>query len=122
MLRNKFEIQQIFEASDGVDAVQKAQELQPDLVLLDIRLPTLNGIRAAERIREVSSRSKVLFVTQESSEDIVEGALKSGAMGYVIKSNAAKELLPAVDAVLSGVQFLGSGLVTPSSQRRPVFP
>jgi DNA-binding NarL/FixJ family response regulator len=110
MLRKKREIQQIFEASDGVDAVQKAQELQPDLILLDIGLPTLNGIKAAQRIRELSSRSRVLFVTQESSDDIVEGALQTGAMGYVIKSNAGKELMPAVDAVLRGVQFLGSGL------------
>src|SRR5436190_15268938 len=76
MLRKKREIQQIFEASDGVDAVQKAQELQPDLILLDIGLPTLNGIKAAQRIRELSSRSRVLFVTQESSDVIVEGALQ----------------------------------------------
>ena len=109
----KREFREIFEASDGVDAVQKAQELQPDLVLLDIGLPTLNGIKAAQLIREVSSKSKVLFLTQETSEDVVQEAFRTGAKGYVIKLNLVKELLPAVDVVLRGGQFLGSGVAIP---------
>jgi DNA-binding NarL/FixJ family response regulator len=113
-LSKKRGFQQIVEASDGFEAVQKAQELQPDLILLDIGLPTLNGIKAAHRIREVSKKSKILFLTQESSEDVVQEALKSGARGYVIKINAAKDLIAAVDAVLRGEQFLGSGVANPS--------
>ena len=75
------ELRIICEASDGLEAVQKAQELKPDLVLLDIGLPRLNGIEAAYRIRKLSPHSRILFVSQESSADVVEQALSSGAMG-----------------------------------------
>ena len=98
------------EASDGLQAVQRAQQLQPDLILLDIGLPTLNGIEAARRIREVSPTSKILFVTETRSLDIVEQALSTGAGGYVVKSDAASELLPAVKAVLQGKQFVSASL------------
>ena len=77
--------------------VQKAEELQPDLILLDIGLPTLSGIEAARRIRELSPESRILFVSQESSADVVRGALAEGAKGYVVKTDARRELLTAVD-------------------------
>jgi CheY-like chemotaxis protein len=96
--------------SDGLDAVQKADELQPDLILLDIGLPTLNGIEVARRIREVSPASKILFVSEDRSADIVEEALSTGAGGYVVKSDAARELLPAVNAVLEGERFVSASL------------
>jgi DNA-binding NarL/FixJ family response regulator len=98
--------QVIGEASDGFEAVHQARKLQPDLILLDIGLPTLNGIEAARQIREVSAASKILFVSENRSTDIVEEALNTGAGGYVVKSNAAGELLPAVNAVLEGRPFL----------------
>jgi DNA-binding NarL/FixJ family response regulator len=98
------------EACDGAEAVQQAQELQPDLILLDIGLPTLNGIEAARRIRKVSPTSKILFVTENRSTDIAEEALSTGAGGYVVKSNAGSELLPAIEAVLRGKQFVSAGL------------
>jgi DNA-binding NarL/FixJ family response regulator len=98
------------EARDGAEAVQQAQELQPDLILLDIGLPTLNGIEAARRIRKVSPSSKILFVTENRSTDIVEEALSTGASGYVVKSHAGSELLPAIEAVLHGKQFVSAGL------------
>jgi DNA-binding NarL/FixJ family response regulator len=78
------------------------------LILLDIGLPRLNGIEAAQRIRRLSSKSKILFVSQESSADIVQYALSLGACGYVVKVDAGRELLAAVDAVLRGEQFVGS--------------
>jgi DNA-binding NarL/FixJ family response regulator len=96
--------------SDGLAAVQGAQELQPDLILLDIGLPTLNGIEAARRIRKVSPTSKILFVTENRSTDILEEALSTGAGGYVVKSDAGSELLPAIEAVLHGEQFVSAGL------------
>ena len=101
------ELQVVDMASDGLAALQKAEELQPDLILLDIGLPKLNGIEAARRIRKLSPKSKILFVSQESSADIVREALGTGASGYVVKSDAGSELLEAVSAVLRGDQFVG---------------
>jgi DNA-binding NarL/FixJ family response regulator len=101
---------QICEAADGLEAVKKAEELQPELILLDIGLPSLNGIDAARRILKLLPESKILFVSQESSADVVREALASGALGYVVKVHAGSELLPAVEAVLQGRQFVSSEL------------
>jgi DNA-binding NarL/FixJ family response regulator len=101
------------EACDGAEAVQQAQELQPDLILLDIGLPTINGIEAARRILQYAPETKILFVSEQRSPDIVKEALRTGAGGYVIKSKAATELLPAVDAVLQGKQFVSPSLTGP---------
>jgi len=109
-LGKKPELQVIGEASDGLEAVQKAEELQPDLIVLDIGLPILNGIEAARRIRTLSPESKILFVSQESSADVVQEALSLGAAGYVLKVWAGSELLAAVEVVLQGKQFVSSGL------------
>ena len=103
-------MQIIGEAVDGLEAVQKAEQLQPDLILLDIGLPTLNGIEAARRIRAVSPTSKILFLSEDRSLDIAEAALSAGAGGYVVKSDAAAELLPAVNAVLGGKRFVSASL------------
>src|ERR1700757_1311302 len=96
MLARKLELQIVGEAADGLEAVQKAEELQPDLIVLDLGLPTLNGIEAAQRIRKLSPKSKILIVSQESSSDVVEEAFRSGAVGYVVKSQGGNELLTAV--------------------------
>jgi DNA-binding NarL/FixJ family response regulator len=100
----------IGEVSDGLEAVQQAEELQPDLILLDIGLPTLNGIEAARRIRKVSPASGILFVSENRSADIAEKALSTGTSGYVVKSDAAGDLLRAVDAVLTGKRFVSASL------------
>jgi DNA-binding NarL/FixJ family response regulator len=98
------------EVSDGLEAVQKAQELQPDLVVLDIGLPKLNGMEAARRIRMLSPASKILFLSQESSADVAQEALSLGALGYVIKLDAGRELLTAVEAALQGNRFVSSSV------------
>jgi len=108
---NGYEV--IAEASDGVEAVEKAKEVQPDLVLLDISLPKLNGLEAARLIRLFTPRTKVLFISQESSPEVVEAALRLGAMGYVYKARAQRDLLPAIDAVLDGSQFVSENLKVP---------
>lgn len=100
----------IGEVSDGLQAVQKAEELQPDLILLDVGLPTLNGIEVARRLRKVSPASKILFVSETRSADIAEEALRTGAGGYVLKSDAEGELLPAIRAVLEGKRFISASL------------
>ena len=109
-LRQRAEFQFIHEASDGLAAVERAEELKPDLILLDIGLPSVNGIEAGRQIRKVSPDSKILFVSLESSADVVQEALQLGAQGYLLKADAARELLPAVDAVLQGRQYLSRRL------------
>jgi DNA-binding NarL/FixJ family response regulator len=119
-LGNESDLQVVGEASDGLEAVHQAQALQPDLILLDIGLPTLNGIEAARRIRKVAPQSNVLFVSQESSADVVEEALSTGARGYVVKTHASGDLLAAIEAMRAGGQFVSSvcrlTLVPPSPQ------
>lgn len=110
VLQKKTGLQIVDEASDGLEAVRKAEELQPDLVVLDIGLPTLNGIEAARQILKLSPKSKILFVTQEASADVVQEALSFGALGYVVKTRAASELRAALDAVCEGRQFVSRGL------------
>jgi DNA-binding NarL/FixJ family response regulator len=88
------------EASDGLEAVQKAEELRPDLILLDIGLPHINGIEAARRIRQVSPNSKIVFLTMDNSPDTAQAALSTGAQGFVHKIRAQSELLPAIELVL----------------------
>lgn len=101
-------LQIIGEVADGLEAVQKAEELQPDLILLDVRLPKLNGIEAARRIRKLTPQSTILFVSLQASADVMRAALGTGAKGYVFKTDARNELLTAVNAVLRGDQFVGS--------------
>jgi DNA-binding NarL/FixJ family response regulator len=109
-LQSQPKLQVIGVAVDGLEAVQKAEELQPDLIVLDIGLPSLDGIEAARRIRKLSPESKILFISQESSADVVQETLALGALGYVVKAHAAIELLAAVNAVLDGRQFISSGV------------
>ena len=111
-LRKRPALRIVGEASDGVAAVQQAEALNPDLILLDVGLPRLNGLQAAREIRKLFPDSKIIFVSQESSPDVVQEALSLGARGYVAKTRAASDLLAAVDAVLEGRLFVGSGLTT----------
>ncbi len=97
----------IYEGSDGLEVVQKSAELQPDLVVLDIGLPDLNGLEAARQIRKVSPGSKILFLTLCDDPDLVQEALRVGALGFVVKSQAACDLLPAVRAVMRDERFVG---------------
>ena len=107
-LEKRPELQIIGVVADGLQAVQKADELKPDLILLDFGLPTLNGIEVARRVRTFSPQSKILFVSQELSAAVVQGALAEGAKGYVLKIDVRRELLTAIDAVLRGEQFVSS--------------
>lgn len=110
LLHEKLELREVYEASDGLEAVQRAQELNPDLILMDIGLPKLNGIDAARQIRGSLPHSKILFLTQESSDEVVQEALRLGALGYVHKPRAGRDLLAALEAVLQGLHFVSSGL------------
>jgi DNA-binding NarL/FixJ family response regulator len=105
-LRENCSLQVIGVAFDGLQAVLKAKELQPDLVLLDIGLPMLDGIGAARQIREVAPESKILFLSQGLDPDVARAALNAGGHGYVVKLDAERELLPAVEAVMLGKKFV----------------
>jgi CheY-like chemotaxis protein len=109
-LHKQPELHIIGEASDGLEAIQKVQELQPDLILLDIGLPRLNGIEVSQRIQRLNPKSKILIVSENRSRHVAEEALRSGASGYLVKSDAALELLLAVKSVLEGKRFLSSSL------------
>ena len=99
------EWQVIAEAADGPEAIQKAEELKPDLIVLDIGLPKLNGIEAARRIRQLSPSSKILFLSQNNDLDVVRAALSTG-LGYIQKTDVRSDLLPAIEAALQGRQFV----------------
>jgi len=115
-------IDRIFEVGDGIQAVKTAAELQPHLILLDIQLPLLDGIEASRRIRDISPGSKILFLSQEQSTEVVSEALSTGACGYVVKADAGAELTVAVNAVLRGEKFVServknvSLLTTPQAE------
>ena len=102
------DLQIVGEASDGLEAVQKAVELKPDLVLMDIGLPSLNGIEAARRIREIVPEAKIIFLSQESSADVMQEALSVGASAYVVKVSAGTELVSALEAVIPQRTFVSA--------------
>ena len=108
LLEKRPELQVVGEASDGLEAIQKAIELRPDLILLDIGLPSLNGIEVARQMRSLVPESKIIFLTQESSADVVQEALGLGARGYVVKIKARVDLFAAVEAVLLGLTFVSN--------------
>jgi len=110
MLQKLVQLQIIGEVSDGLEAVQRARELQPDLILLDVGLPSIHGIEVARRIHEFSPKTKILFVAEDNSPDVAEAALGTGAHGFVVKSDAGKDLLPAVETVLRGERFISASL------------
>ncbi len=109
-LESRPDLEVIGEASDGLEAVEKAQALKPDLILLDIGLPSLNGIEAAQSISRLIPTAKILFVSQISDADVVQEALSNGAKGYVWKQNAAIDLMLAIETVLRGANFVSSGI------------
>jgi DNA-binding NarL/FixJ family response regulator len=89
----------IGEASDGREAVDKADSLRPDVMVLDVTMPRMNGLEACRLIRQKTPGMEILFVTQHDSPQMMREALEAGARGYVVKSNAARDLLEAVEAV-----------------------
>lgn len=105
----------ICEASDGLEAIDKTRKLQPDLIVLDIGLPKLNGIEAARQIHRIAPRSRILFFSENCCPDVVREALSAGGSGYVVKSDAAHDLIPCMKAVMKDQQFVSSRIARATS-------
>ena len=99
LLEGRSEWEVVGEASDGIEALEKVGSLQPDVVVLDVTMPRMNGIEACRLIQQKTPGLEVLFVTQHDSPQMMREALAAGARGYVVKSNLARDLLEAVEAV-----------------------
>jgi len=111
MVKGCVDCQLLSEAEDGIEAVQRAIELKPQLILLDLDLPRLNGIEAARQIMQFSPTSVILFVSMNNCADVVWEALSTGAKGYLLKIDAGNELWPAIEAVLHNKQYLSRSLL-----------
>ena len=105
-LQQEAEFQVVGEACDGLDAIQKAEVLKPDVVLLNVGLPKLNGFQVARRLRQIAPLAKILFVSQEFSFDMVQAGLREGAKGYIHKFRVQRDLLPAIRSILEGKYFV----------------
>jgi DNA-binding NarL/FixJ family response regulator len=116
----------VAEAADGRSAVEQTRALRPDLILLDVSLPSLNGIEAARRILAENPASRILFLSEYRSREIVDAAIATGARGYVVKADAGRELLTAMNAVVNGRSFTSqsvtSSTIEPSCGRRRRVP
>jgi len=110
LLGRERDLQVVGEAEDGLEAVEQAAKLRPDLILMDLGLPRLNGFAAAQQIRELLPSTRIVFVTQETAAECVQEAFRLGAIGYVHKSEVGDDLLTAVEAVLAGRRFVSSSL------------
>jgi DNA-binding NarL/FixJ family response regulator len=110
VLQQRADLLVVGEAADGLDAVCQAEALRPDVVVLDITLPVLSGIEVAGRIRARVPDARVMFVTNESSLEVVDQAFRRGAHGYVYKPRVQRDLLPVLDAIIRGGRFVSGGL------------
>jgi len=106
LLESHPEFKVVCEASNGLEAIRHAGELQPDVVILDITMPVLGGIEAAVRIRGVAPKTRIIFLSQYNSGSIAQTALATGALAYVVKSAVSTDLIPAVQSVVEGKTFL----------------
>jgi two-component system, NarL family, invasion response regulator UvrY len=104
MSQSGFEV--ICEAANGLEGVRNAEELQPDLAVLDVSMPIFGGIEAAARIRRVASKARIVFLSQHKLEGVAQAALASGGHAYVVKSAASTDLVPAIKAAFKGEQFV----------------
>ena len=89
-------------AYDGVQGVSKARALQPDIILMDVSLPHMNGIEAAGKMREAAPQSKVIFVSGTTDPQVIQAALEAGGLDYVMKPRAGRDLIPAIRRALQG--------------------
>ena len=105
------EMRVIGQAMDGLEAIQKAEQLQPDIILLDVGLPMLNGIEAAAQIKKVAPKSAILFVSESHDPIVVRDALNAGGQGYVLKTKVVQDLRAGIEAALIGERFISPEVI-----------
>src|SRR4029077_20733688 len=110
VLQGESDLQIISSVTDGLEAVRKAKEIRPDLILMDLSLPVMNGIDAARQIRAHSPGTKVLFVSGHADSDLIQAAFDVGACGYVLKSDSYSDLIAGIRSVLLGQPFVSRSL------------
>lgn len=118
VLQKRADFRVVGEASDAPEALQKVQELAPELVLLDVGLPTMDGITLASAMVGVAPEARILMLSAHNGDDIVRSALRAGARGYLVKSAAGRELMPAIEAVLRGDLFVSSRIASDHTTHR----
>lgn len=111
ILQDTPEFRIICEATNGEEAVQKAADHSPDIALLDIGMPILNGFEAAKRIQQICPNCRIIFLTQNNDIEIVQSAIRIGVGAYVLKANALSDLSVAISAVLDRTMFVSASLV-----------
>jgi DNA-binding NarL/FixJ family response regulator len=116
-LQNHPRWQIVGEAGDGLEAIEKAATLRPDLILLDVSLPTVDGIESAPRILSAHPQVRILFLSEHRSPDIIEAAFATKACGYLLKSEAGRELLSAMQTIMDGNQFISAKLAHEGAHR-----
>ena len=109
-LQSEIDLRIISVATDGLEAVHKAKEVQPDLILMDLSLPGMNGIEATRQIRILSPGSRILFLSEHADSNLIQAALDAGACGYILKSDSGSDLIVGIRAVLLGQLFVSRSL------------
>ena len=126
LLRRHLEAQKDFlvvgEAEDGLEGIAKAQALVPDLVLMDVAMPGMDGIEATRVIHERLPQVKILILTLYSCSENIARALQSGALGYVLKESIDEELLAAIHAIMAGSRYFSAGVTSPLGIPNPTVP
>ena len=112
VLGTEDDIEVVAEAENGADAIAKAEELAPDVVLMDVRMPKVNGIEAARQIREVLPSTKILMLTVSDEEDDLYEAIKAGANGYLLKEISVEEVASAIHAVMQGQSLISPSMAS----------
>jgi DNA-binding NarL/FixJ family response regulator len=108
ILRDEFNV--VGTAENGGSAVELASRLSPDVLILDIAMPVVNGIEVAWRLKALGSQAKVIFLTVNSDPEFVDAALSAGAVGYVLKPSLATDLVPAIRAAIRGNTFISPSM------------